>query len=381
MLAVLAILTVVQALAAAEKELPVDPELRIGRLDNGMTYYIRHNEQPKGRAEFWLVQNTGSLVEEEDERGLAHFIEHIAFQGTRNFPDIDMVDILQNNGVSYGADINASTGFDDTRFQISNVPTSCTELLDSVLLMLRDLSCELNFDDRAIEEERGVVQEEWRMHADQTMRMYENALPILLSGSRYAYRIPIGDMAVIRNVTRGKLLSFYHRWYTPGHQALVIVGDFDPDPEASNSMTYLMFKHQQVPLALRNTEVFLKHNIISNLVQEMLSNRLEEMSRTQSSPIDYSMVYDRKYLVATTCDALTMVALSKEGRTLETSTRSLPMPHEPFNMDSWPLNWSEPNVTYNPFTPTCALKPAHAPTVNIPMNTSTTTSMEAISQA
>ncbi len=359
LLAVLAILTVVQALAAAEKELPVDPELRIGRLDNGMTYYIRHNEQPKGRAEFWLVQNTGSLVEEEDERGLAHFIEHIAFQGTRNFPDIDMVDILQNNGVSYGADINASTGFDDTRFQISNVPTSCTELLDSVLLMLRDLSCELNFDDRAIEEERGVVQEEWRMHADQTMRMYENALPILLSGSRYAYRIPIGDMAVIRNVTRGKLLSFYHRWYTPGHQALVIVGDFDPDrmermvkqtmslipkvndeqfddaisavpdhagvnyalhtdPEASNSMTYLMFKHQQVPLALRNTEVFLKHNIISNLVQEMLSNRLEEMSRTQSSPIDYSMVYDRKYLVATTCDALTMVALSKEGRTLET---------------------------------------------------------------
>ena len=223
----LALLAMMQVVEARVKELPVDPELRIGRLENGMTYYIRHNEQPKGRADFWLVQGTGSLVEEDDERGLAHFIEHIAFQGTRNFPKIDMVDILQNNGVSYGSDINASTGFDDTRFQISNVPTERAALLDTVLLMLRDLSCELNFDDRAIEEERGVIQEEWRMHADQTMRLYESTLPILLSGSRYAYRIPIGDMMVVRHVTREQLLSFYHRWYSPNRQAVVIIGDFE----------------------------------------------------------------------------------------------------------------------------------------------------------
>ena len=224
---IIALLTL--TVTAREKQFPVDPELRIGKLENGMTYYIRHNEQPKGRAEFWLVQNTGSLVEEDNERGMAHFIEHIAFQGTRNFPDIDMVDILQNNGVSYGRDINASTGFDDTRFQISNVPTSRVELLDTVLLMLHDLPCELSFDDRAIEEERGVIQEEWRTHADQTMRLYESTLPILLSGSRYAYRIPIGDMIVIRNLTRGQLLSFYKRWYCPGRQAVVIIGDFDAD--------------------------------------------------------------------------------------------------------------------------------------------------------
>ena len=134
------------------------------------------------------------------------------------------MDILQNNGISYGRDINASTGFDDTRFQISNVPTSRVELLDTVLLMLKDLASELNFDDRAIVEERGVIEEEWRMHADQTMRMYENTLPILLSGSRYAYRIPIGDMTVVRNATRGQLLSFYHRWYCPQRQAIFIVG-------------------------------------------------------------------------------------------------------------------------------------------------------------
>ena len=102
------LVAVIQVTEAREEQLPIDPELRIGRLENGLTYYIRHNEQPQGRAEFWLVQNTGSLVEDEDERGLAHMIEHIAFQGTRNFPGIDMVDILQNNGVSYGRDINAS---------------------------------------------------------------------------------------------------------------------------------------------------------------------------------------------------------------------------------------------------------------------------------
>ena len=345
-------------LSAKEKELPVDPDLRIGRLENGLTYYIRHNEQPKGRAEFWLVQNSGSLVEEDDERGMAHFIEHIAFQGTRNFPNIDMVDILQNNGVSYGRDINASTGFDDTRFQISNVPTDRVELLDTVLLMLRDLSCELNFDDRAIEEERGVIQEEWRTHADQTMRLYENTLPILLSGCRYAYRIPIGDMIVIRNLTRSQLLSFYQRWYCPGRQAVVVVGDFDADrmeqmvkqtmgsipkrdsadpdpalsivrdhngvtyalhadPEASNTMVYLMFEHNQVPLHQRNTHVYLRHNVISALMAEMLTNRIDELARSQSSPIDYGMANDRKFLIARTRDALTMAAMAKEGGSLE----------------------------------------------------------------
>ena len=354
----LLVLAVVQVAEAREKELPIDPELRIGRLENGLTYYIRHNEQPKGRAEFWLVQNTGSLVEDDDERGLAHFIEHIAFQGTRNFPGIDMVDILQNNGVSYGRDINASTGFDDTRFQLSNVPTARVELLDTVLLMLKDLSCELNFEERAIEEERGVIQEEWRMHADQTMRLYENTLPILLSGSRYAYRIPIGDMSVIRNVTRGKLLSFYHRWYCPQRQAVVIVGDFDADrmedmvrqtmgklpkrenadpdaalshvpdhqgvtyalhtdPEASNTMIYLMFEHRQMPLSLRNTHSFLNYNVVSTLLQEMLNRRLDELSRTSSSPIDYGMVYDRRMLVTRTRDALTLAVMAKESRSLE----------------------------------------------------------------
>ena len=355
---ILAAMTAVMGMAAVEEQLPVDPDLKVGQLDNGMTYYIRHNEQPRGRAEFWLVQNTGSLVEEDDERGLAHFIEHIAFQGTRNFPGIDMVDILQNNGVSYGRDINASTGFDDTRFQISNVPTERVALLDTVLLMLKDLSCELNFDDRAIDEERGVIQEEWRMHADQMLRLYENTLPILLSGSRYAYRIPIGDMTVVRNVTRGQLISFYQRWYCPHRQALVIVGDFDAkrmekmvkrtfstlplrdnadpdatlghvpdhngvtyalstDPEASNTMVYLMFEHSQVPMEQRNTPIYLRHHVLTALVQEMFSRRIEDQTRTPSSPIEYGNAQDHQMLVTRTRDALTLAALVNEGRSLE----------------------------------------------------------------
>lgn len=353
-----ALLAAIQLMGAMDKQLPVDPDLKIGRLDNGLTYYIRHNEQPKGRAEFWLVQNTGSLVEEENERGFAHFIEHIAFQGTRHFPNIDMVDILQNNGVSYGQDINASTGFDDTRFQISNVPTDRASLLDTVLLMLKDLSCELNFDDRAIIEERGVIQEEWRMHADQMMRLYENALPILLSGSRYAYRIPIGDMSVVRHATREQLIGFYQRWYSPHRQALVIVGDFDAermeqkikntfstvprrntpdpspdlgsipdhqgvtyalstDPEASNTMVYLMFEHKQVPMALRNTHTYLRHHVITNLIQEMFTQRIDEMARTQYSPIDYGMAQDRNMLITRTRDAMMLAAMAREGKALE----------------------------------------------------------------
>ena len=362
----LALVAVMQMAGAKEKELPVDPELRIGRLENGLTYYIRHNERPSGRAEFWLVQNTGSLVEEDDERGLAHMIEHIAFQGTRNFPGINMVDILQNNGVSYGRDINASTGFDDTRFQISNVPTDRTELLDTVLLMLKDLSYELNFDDRAINEERGVIQEEWRMHADQTMRLYESTLPILLSGSRYAYRIPIGDMTIIRNVSRGQLLSFYQRWYCPQRQAVVVVGDIDvdsiehsikrimslipkrnnpdpdaklkqvpghngvnyalhTDPEATGTMVYLMFEHDPTPWPLRNTMTHLHNHVLSRLVQEMLNARIDEMARTQDSPVDYSAVYDRQFLVASSRQALTLAAIVKGGRALEGLIHSPPM--------------------------------------------------------
>jgi zinc protease len=353
----LALVAVIQVVEASEIELPVDPGLRIGRLENGLTYYIRHNEQPKDRAEFWLVQNTGSLVEEDDERGLAHFIEHIAFHGTRNFPGIYMVDILENNGVS-GSDINASTNFDDTRFQISNVPTERVELLDTVLLMLKDLSCELNFDDRAIEEERGVIQEEWRMRADETMRLYENTLPILLSGSRYASRLPIGDMSVIRNVTREKLLSFYHRWYCPQRQAVVIVGDIDvdsmenrikrimsqipmcdspdadaklkhvpdhngvnyalhTDPEASRTMIFLMFEREPTPWPLRNTMTHLHNRELSELIERMLNARINEMTRTQASPLDYADVVDGQFLAASSRNALIIAASAKEGRAFD----------------------------------------------------------------
>jgi len=340
-------------------ELPVDTALRVGRLDNGLTYYIRHNEEPRGRADMWLVQKTGSLVEEEDERGLAHFIEHMAFNGTEHFPGIDMVTCLQDNGVSYGRDINASTGFDDTQFKISRVPTSRESLLDTVLLMLRDLSCNITMDSAAIERERGVIEQEWLSNADNTMRMYETALPILMSGSRYASRIAIGDMNVVRHVTHEQLLAFYRRWYCPSRQAVVIVGDVDPDrmeqslrrvfadlpsscgpdapaslsyvgdhagvtyalhtdPEASHTMVYLFFEHQSFPRQQRNTMAFLRHNLVSTLVQNMLAERLADLARSAQSPLDYATVYDRQFLVCRSRDALAMAALCKQGCAMQT---------------------------------------------------------------
>lgn len=338
--------------------LPTDPQLLMGRLDNGLTYYIRHNEQPKGRAEFRLVQSTGSLVEEEDERGLAHFLEHIAFQGSLHFPGLAMVDCLQQHGVPFGSCINASTGFDDTEFRISQVPTQQPELLDSVLLMLRDLSCGLTLDSLAIERERGVIEQEWRQSEGHTMRMYESVLPILLYGSRYPQRIAIGDMNVVRHFQRQQLVDFYRRWYCPGRQALVIVGDFDAqrmerqvqqllgdipscegdalvqeevipdhdgvnyalytDPEASSSMVYLMFQHDPMPRHQRATLSYLQHNLVVALVQDLLSRRLQDLAGQEATPYEYATVYDRDFIVARSKQALTLAALAKQGRSLET---------------------------------------------------------------
>lgn len=357
-LSVAVLLLAATAAAGDNRELPIDPQLRLGRLDNGMTYYIRQNGNPQGRAEFWLVQNTGSLVEEEDERGLAHFIEHMAFHGTQGFPNYQIINLLQNAGVSYGRDINATTGFDDTRFQISNVPTERKELLDTVLLIIKDLSCGLAFDEAAIEEESRVIEEEWRSHADHTMRLYESTLPILMSGSRYASRIPIGMMSVIRHATRQQLLDFYRRWYNPEHQAVVIVGDFDADqmernvkktlgciprnghadidphlgdipdhlgvtyalntdPEASSTIVRLMFEYAAKPINQRNTLSYLRLTGVSTLIEEMLNMRLDEASRQQSSPISYGIAQDQGFLMAHTRDALALTAMTGNGRSGE----------------------------------------------------------------
>ena len=171
--------------------LPIDQNVRYGVLPNGLTYYIRHNEEPKNRAEFHIAQKVGSILEEDNQRGLAHFLEHMAFNGLQHYPGKSMLEYFQSIGLTFGGDINAYTGFDQTVYRLSNVPTEREAVLDSALLVLHDWSCAITLDEKEIDAERGVINEEWRTRGDASMRLYEAVLPVIFKGSKYAYRLPI----------------------------------------------------------------------------------------------------------------------------------------------------------------------------------------------
>ena len=177
---------------------PMDTTVRYGKLPNGLTYYIRHNAEPKERADFYIAQKAGSILENDKQRGLAHFLEHMAFNGTTHYPGKSMLEYLQDNGMRFGADINAYTGFDETVYYVSNVPTTKTQLMDSVMLVLYDWAGEISLQNEEIEKERGVIHEEWRTRGDARMRMFEKQLPVMFKGSRYANRMPIGTMEVVQ---------------------------------------------------------------------------------------------------------------------------------------------------------------------------------------
>ena len=216
------------------EKLAMDPAIRYGKLDNGLTYYIRHNEMPKERAEFYIVHNVGSMQEEENQRGLAHFLEHMAFNGTKNFPSKNGIqEYTERLGMRMGESLNAYTGFDETIYMLMNVPVTREEIIDSCLLILHDWSQFILLDDEAIEKERGVIREEWRTGNSAQMRMWEQQLPEMLTGSKYGTRIPIGTLDVINNFKKKDLEDFYKKWYRPDLQAIIIVGDIDEIGRAS----------------------------------------------------------------------------------------------------------------------------------------------------
>jgi zinc protease len=219
------------ALAWQNPELPVplDPEVRAGVLDNGLTYYIRHNQEPAERASFYLVQNAGALLEEDDQNGLAHFLEHMAFNGTVNFEGKGILNALERHGVAFGRNINAYTSFNETVYNISDVPVNKAGIIDTCLLILHDWSSQLLLAEEEIDRERGVITEEWRTRRTSGIRIQDQWFPVLFKGSRYAVRDIIGDTAVIRNHTPETLHRFYHDWYRPDLQAIIVVGDFDVD--------------------------------------------------------------------------------------------------------------------------------------------------------
>ena len=213
--------------ATARQLFQPDPAVRVGQLENGLTYYIRHNEEPKGRAYFYIAQKVGAIQEEPHQRGLAHFLEHMCFNGTTHFPGNGLRDYLETIGVKFGADLNAYTAVDETVYNIDNVPTNVAGAIDSCLWILHDWSHDLTLDEAEIDKERGVIQEEWRMRNSAQQRMNERIMPVIMAESKYTDCMPIGSMDIVMNFEPKALRDYYHTWYRPDLQGIVVVGDID----------------------------------------------------------------------------------------------------------------------------------------------------------
>ena len=217
------------AFSITAQEIPLDPAVRKGTLPNGLTYYLRHNNWPEKRADFYIAQKVGSVQEDDNQRGLAHFLEHMCFNGTTHFPGDSIKKYLEGIGVKFGENLNAYTSFDETVYNINNVNVEIAGALDSCLLILHDWSHDLLLEDTEIDKERGVINEEWRARSSAMMRMYESTLPELYPGSKYGVRMPIGTMDIVMNFPYEDLRNYYHKWYRPDLQAVVIVGDINVD--------------------------------------------------------------------------------------------------------------------------------------------------------
>ena len=211
-----------------ESTLPVDTTIKKGILKNGMTYYIKSTDVVKDAASYYIIQNVGSILENDDQQGLAHFLEHMAFNGTENFPGKGILNTLQKHGAVFGKDINAYTSFDETVYNLNNIPTK-NGLVDTCLTVLRDWSNYLLLTDEEIDAERGVIKEEWRTRQSGAMRIYQKTLPTTYNKSKYADRMPIGQMSVVENFDYKALRDFYHDWYRTDLQAIAVIGDIDSE--------------------------------------------------------------------------------------------------------------------------------------------------------
>ncbi|HHB52610.1 MAG TPA: insulinase family protein, partial [Saprospiraceae bacterium] len=214
--------------ALLSRKIPVDPSFKYGVLDNGMHYFIKNNHKPENRVELRLAVNAGSVMEDDDQKGLAHFIEHMQFNGSEHFSKNDLINYLERVGTQFGADLNAYTSFDETVYKLQ-VRTDKENQLDTGLLVMYDWAGKATFDPEEIDKERGVVISEWRTGLSPEQRMQNKYFPVLSKGSKYAERLPIGDPEIIKNADYNTIKRFYKDWYRPDLMALVVVGDVDVD--------------------------------------------------------------------------------------------------------------------------------------------------------
>lgn len=313
--------TTVLAQQAQPEPIPIDPAVKIGKLQNGLTYYIRRNTEPKERAELYLVVKAGSLQETDGQRGLAHFTEHMAFNGTRSFPENELIDYLQKAGIRFGADLNAYTSFDRTVYQLP-LPTSDAEVFTNGFRILADWAGHVTFAAAEIDKERGVIVEEERQRGKNVQeRMSKELLPVMFAGSRYLERLPIGEMEVIQGFAHDTLRSFYRDWYRPDLQAVIAVGDFDEelveqlimehfggfkapaqgkqpqrysipssqkpvakiitDPEFPYTVASVTYKH---PGTRTRTTSDFRASIVRSAINSMLSARIRELVKSGEAP-------------------------------------------------------------------------------------------------
>ena len=346
------------SVAFGQNQLPNDPAVKVGKLENGMTYYIRHNEQPAQRAEFWLATNIGAYQEEDHQDGLAHFLEHMCFNGTKNFPGKNMLEYLQSIGAEFGRNINASTGFEVTQYMLNNIPITRESIIDSCLLVLHDWSHFVTCDPAEIDAERGVIIEERRSHDGPDWRMFEASLPYLYGDAPYAKRTLIGSYEQLKTFKHESLTDFYHKWYNPDMQAVIVVGDVDvdaieakiksifadipapatptvkpvvtiadnkepivgiiTDPEATRSYIELIWKSAPMPEQFNSTDVGFMTDIIKTYVRLIMSERFNDISSKPNAPFIGAGMYF--YPLCEECDATRGQVVFKDNAGIEALT-------------------------------------------------------------
>ncbi len=337
--------------------LPIDKDVRIGKLPNGLTYYIRHNNLPENRANFYIAQKVGAVQEEESQRGLAHFLEHMCFNGTNNFPGDALTKFCERIGVKFGQNLNAYTSTDETVYNIDDVPVTESNV-DSCLLILHDWADGLTLDPQEIDKERGVIHEEWRMRSSASQRIFERNLATLYPNSRYGHRFPIGLMSVVDNFKPKELRDYYEKWYRPDLQGIIIVGDIDvdkveakikalfspivmpenaakyehypvpdnvepiyvidKDKEQSQAYIQVMFKHDPlVPEEYKNTTAYLTVKLMESVASSAFNARLSEAAQKPDCPFVYAGVGDGNYIISKTKDAYSVIIVPKPGQDKE----------------------------------------------------------------
>ena len=324
-LIVAAMLAAIVAFGQQPQALPNDPDVKVGKLENGLTYYIRHNEKPAQRAEFYLATNVGAFQEEDDQEGLAHFLEHMCFNGTKNFPGKALLEWLQSIGAEFGRNINASTGFEQTQYMLNNIPIARESIIDSCLLVLHDYSHFVTCDPAEIDAERGVILEERRGHNNAGWRIFEKSMPYYFVGTPYANRTLIGREEQLKTFKHESLTNFYRRWYNPDMQAVIVIGDVDvnaieekiktifsdvpapatptekplypvaenaepvfgilTDPELTSSQIEMHWRRQpMLPIALNNTDLAYQIEMASMFLRVIMNERFSDITARPDAP-------------------------------------------------------------------------------------------------